>query len=78
MDVVLVAGKVSAEVPRLRSAAGDLDRTPGIRVLPDHLFERANVGLATACATVMLITVIAVLTPWLYSQYGRRSKRRTA
>ena len=27
----------------------------------DHLFERANVGLATACATVMLVTVIAVL-----------------
>jgi glucose/mannose transport system permease protein len=41
----------------------------------DHLFERANVGLATACASVMLITVIAVLAPWLYAQYGP-SKRR--
>jgi glucose/mannose transport system permease protein len=36
----------------------------------DHLFQRGNVGLATACATVMLITVIAVLAPWLYTQYG--------
>jgi glucose/mannose transport system permease protein len=36
----------------------------------DHLFQRNNVGLATACATVMLITVIAVLAPWLYTQYG--------
>ena len=42
----------------------------------DHLFERANVGLAMACATVMLVTVIAVLAPWVYSQYGTRSRRR--
>ena len=32
----------------------------------DHLFERANVGLATAAATSMLITVVAVLAPLLY------------
>src|SRR6516225_2290727 len=32
----------------------------------DHLFERANVGLATAAATTMLITVIAVVAPYLY------------
>jgi glucose/mannose transport system permease protein len=44
----------------------------------DHLFERANVGLAMACATVMLVTVIAVLAPWLYSQYGTRARRRAA
>jgi glucose/mannose transport system permease protein len=44
----------------------------------DHLFERANVGLAMACATVMLISVIAVLAPWLYSQYGSRFRRRVA
>jgi glucose/mannose transport system permease protein len=44
----------------------------------DHLFERANVGLAMACATFMLITVIAVLAPWLYSQYGPRARRRPA
>ena len=36
----------------------------------DHLFERQNVGLAMACATFMLITVIALLAPWLYAQYG--------
>jgi glucose/mannose transport system permease protein len=42
----------------------------------DHLFERANVGLATACATVMLVTVIAVLAPWFYAQYGPASRRR--
>jgi glucose/mannose transport system permease protein len=42
----------------------------------DHLFQRGNVGLATACATVMLITVIAVLAPWLYAQYGPAARRR--
>jgi glucose/mannose transport system permease protein len=44
----------------------------------DHLFERANVGLATACASVMLVTVIAVLAPWLYAQYGAPARRRAA
>ncbi|MGP9818704.1 carbohydrate ABC transporter permease [Salinarimonas sp. NSM] len=41
----------------------------------DHLFERANVGLGTAAATVMLLTVLCVLTPWLYARYGRTSGR---
>ena len=44
----------------------------------DHLFQRGNVGLATACASVMLVTVIAVLAPWLYAQYGPSTKRRAA
>jgi len=30
------------------------------------LFERANIGLATAAATTMLITVIAVVAPYFY------------
>lgn len=40
----------------------------------DHLFNRANVGLAMACATIMLLAVTAVLTPWLYAQYGPGGK----
>ena len=40
----------------------------------DHLFERSNVGLATAAATVMLMTVSAVLAPWLYARYGRSQR----
>lgn len=35
----------------------------------DHLFERANVGLATAAATVMLVAVVAVVAPWLYLRH---------
>ena len=34
----------------------------------DHLFERGNLGLATAAATSMLITVAAVVAPFLYWQ----------
>ncbi len=41
----------------------------------DHLFERANVGLATAAATSMLVTVIAVVAPYMYwrSRKGGRA-----
>ena len=54
-----------------RGGPGIASEVPAKFVM-DHLFERANVGLATACATIMLVTVIAVLAPWLYAQYGRR------
>jgi glucose/mannose transport system permease protein len=40
----------------------------------DHLFERANVGLATAAASTMLVTIVAVASPFLYAQArGRRT-----
>jgi glucose/mannose transport system permease protein len=44
----------------------------------DHLFDRGNVGLATAAATTMLITVVAVVAPLLYWQSGRSGTRRVA
>jgi glucose/mannose transport system permease protein len=40
----------------------------------DHLFERGNLGLATAAATSMLVTVAAVVAPWLYWQSRRRQR----
>ena len=42
----------------------------------DHLFERNNGGLAMACATMMLITVAAVLAPWIYARYVRALRGR--
>ncbi len=39
----------------------------------DYLFERGNLALATAAATSMLVTVIAVVAPWYYMQ-GRRAR----
>src|SRR5215213_9107366 len=42
----------------------------------DHLFERNNIALGTAAATIMLITVLAVLAPWVYAKYVRPQGRR--
>ena len=42
----------------------------------DHLFERNNIGLGTAAATMMLITVVIVLAPWVYVRYVRPQGRR--
>jgi len=39
----------------------------------DYLFERGNLALATAAATTMLITVIAVVAPWYHWQ-GRKAR----
>jgi glucose/mannose transport system permease protein len=44
----------------------------------DHLFERNNIGLATAGSVVMLITVFAVLAPWLYYEHLRPRRRGRA
>jgi glucose/mannose transport system permease protein len=41
----------------------------------DHLFERNNIALGTAAATIMLITVVAVLAPWIYARYIRPQGR---
>jgi len=34
----------------------------------DNLFGRANIGVASAASTVLLLTAIAFLAPWLYSR----------
>ena len=44
----------------------------------DHLFERNNVGLATAAAAMMLITVAAVIAPSVYVRYVRGTTRDRA
>ena len=40
----------------------------------DNLFNRANIGLASAASTVLLLTVLALLAPWLYAR-GRSARR---
>ncbi|MEX6508396.1 carbohydrate ABC transporter permease [Jiella sp. M17.18] len=46
------------------------------KFIMDNLFLRQNIGLATAAATVMLITVAAVLVPWIYAEYFRKARAR--
>jgi glucose/mannose transport system permease protein len=41
----------------------------------DHLFERNNIALGTAAATMMLISVVAILAPWIYARYVRPQGR---
>jgi glucose/mannose transport system permease protein len=40
----------------------------------DNLFNRANIGLASAASTVLLLTVLALLAPWLYAR-GHAARR---
>lgn len=44
---------------------GDATEVPA-KFIIDHLFQRNNIGLASAASVVMLITVFTVLTPLLY------------
>ena len=45
------------------------------KFIMDNLFERANIGLATAASTVMLVTVVTVISPVIYIQYFKKSGR---
>ena len=40
----------------------------------DNLFDRQNIGLATAASSVMLVTVLAVVAPWVYAQQRRAAR----
>jgi glucose/mannose transport system permease protein len=42
----------------------------------DNLFGRANIGVASAASTMLLLTVAALLAPWLYAR--SRAARRAA
>ena len=41
----------------------------------DFMFARANLGQALAASTMMLVTVVIILIPWMYLEYGQRTKR---
>ncbi|KZL17079.1 carbohydrate ABC transporter permease [Pseudovibrio sp. Ad37] len=42
----------------------------------DFMFARANVGQALAASTVMLTTVLIILIPWVYLEYGKKKAQR--
>jgi glucose/mannose transport system permease protein len=44
----------------------------------DYLLERQNIGLAASASTVMLVTVLCVLAPWIYSEYFRKTRGAAA
>ena len=42
------------------------------KFIMDNFFERSNVGLGSAAATVLLVTVVAIVAPWIYAEHLRR------
>jgi glucose/mannose transport system permease protein len=70
---VSVARLYDLSVAMTNGGPGIASEVPAKFVM-DHLFDRGNVGLATAAATIMLITVVAVLAPLLYWQYRRPAR----
>jgi glucose/mannose transport system permease protein len=71
---VSVARLYDLSVAMTNGGPGIASEVPAKFVM-DHLFERGNVGLATAAATTMLITVAAVLAPLMYWQYRQPARR---
>jgi glucose/mannose transport system permease protein len=53
---------------------GIATEVPG-KFIMDYLFGRANIGLATAASSVMFVTVVILVTPWLYYEYFREKPR---
>jgi glucose/mannose transport system permease protein len=48
------------------------------KFIMDHLFSRANLGLASAGAVVLLLTVLALVAPLLYARSRAAAKGRAA
>ncbi len=75
--VVLLAISVvkvyDAVVAMTNGGPGDATDVPA-KFIMDNLFERQNIGLASAASTSMLITVLIIIAPMLYA----RSRSKTS
>ena len=76
--VLLAVGgvKVYDLVVALTNGGPGISSEVPAKYVMEFLFRRANVGLASAAATVMLITVIAVVVPYIYMEHFRKAKGR--
>jgi glucose/mannose transport system permease protein len=72
---VQVARLYDLVVAMTRGGPGIASEVPAKFVM-DHLFERNNIGLATAAASMMLLTVVVVIAPFIYARYVRQPGRR--
>ena len=41
----------------------------------DYMFSRVNLGQALSASTMMLVTFVIILIPWMYLEYGRNRAR---
>jgi glucose/mannose transport system permease protein len=72
--VLLSIGVVRAYdlvVALTRGGPGLSTQVPATFVM-EFLFQRANIALATAASTVMLVTVLAFIAPFIYFEYFRK------
>lgn len=76
--VLLAVGVVKVYdvvVAMTQGGPGTASEVPA-KFIMDYLFQRANIGLASAASTVLLLTVVALLAPYLYAK--SRAARREA
>jgi len=64
---VMVVKLYDAVVAMTQGGPGTASEVPG-KFIMDYLFNRANIGLASAASIVLLATVLAVLAPALYAR----------
>jgi glucose/mannose transport system permease protein len=63
----MVVKLYDAVVSMTQGGPGTASEVPA-KFIMDHLFLRANIGLASAGAVVLLLTVLALLAPWVYAR----------
>ena len=66
---------VESSIGHIRDLPNNASEVPA-KFIMDNLFTRANVGLASAASTVLLLTVLALLVPWLFAR--QRAAARAA
>lgn len=64
---VMVVKLYDAVVAMTHGGPGTASEVPG-KFIMDYLFNRANIGLASAASIVLLATVLAILAPVLYAR----------
>jgi glucose/mannose transport system permease protein len=69
---VSVVKLYDAVVAMTNGGPGDATDVP-TKFIMDNLFERQNIGLASAASATMLITVVIIVAPFLYAR-SRASK----
>ncbi len=77
--VVLLAVSVvkvyDAVVAMTNGGPGDATDVPS-KFIMDNLFERQNIGLASAASATMLVTVVIIVAPMVYARSRANSKGR--
>ena len=73
--LALVGVKVYELVVAMTNGGPGIATEVPTKFIMEYFFERTNVGLATAAATVMLVTVAAIAVPFVYVQYFRNVAR---